>query len=152
MEEQSWMQMLIFLQELHHLSRSMLVQGQKQPLTASELELLSRLYLQAGPTTPMELSRLTGMKKEAVSRCLRQLLQKGDVNRAPHPDDERSCLISLTESGRNSLEACYGPILRPIYALRRSMGDDFDTLFRLIEQANRQAHSETSREETHEIL
>ena len=142
MEDRTWTEMLAFLQELHHLSRSMLVQGQKQPLTASELELLSQLFVQAAPATPMELSRLTGMKKEAVSRCLRQLLEKGYVSRTRHPADERSYVISLTEQGRAALERCYGPILRPIYALRRSMGDDFDTLFRLIEQANIQTETQ----------
>ena len=136
MEEPNWTQMLECLQELHHFQRAMLVQGQKQPLTASELELLSQLFAQGAPITPMELSRLTGMKKEAVSRCLRQLLEKGYIEKKQHPADERSHVISLTEPGLQAMEACYGPILRPIYALRRSMGEDFDRLFRLIGEAN----------------
>lgn len=137
MEDPTWTQMLECLQELHYFQRAMLVQGQKQPLTASELELLSQVYAQGAPVTPMELSHLTGMKKEAVSRCLRQLLQKGFIEKNAHPDDERSCVITLTDAGHQALKACYGPILRPIYALRRSMGEDFDRLFGLIGEANR---------------
>lgn len=137
MEQPDWIRMLEALQELHHLSRSILIQGQKQPLTASELELLSRLLLQDRPATPMELSRQTGMKKEAVSRCLRQLTGKGFISREKHSDDERSYGISITPAGHDALETCYGPILRPIFALQRSMGTDFAELFRLIAEANR---------------
>lgn len=150
MEEYTWMQMLEFMQEVHRFARSVLVQAQKQPLTASELELLSRLCAEGGPMTPLELSRRTGMKKEAVSRCLRQLLDKLFISREKHPSDERSHVVLLTQTGLDALQACYGPILRPVYALRREMGADFGELFRLIEEANRRM--EAGKEVEHEIL
>lgn len=138
MAEFDWLQMLSFQQELHHFSRALLTQGQKRTLTASELELLSRLYLQTEESTPLVLSRQSGMKKEAVSRCLKQLFEKGFVEKDRHPLDERSYVLTLTESGIAALRENYGPILQPLYDLQRSMDTDFEVLFRLIERANAQ--------------
>lgn len=136
MTERDWLQMLAYQQELHHFSRSLLMQRQKQTLTASELELLSRIYLQTEESTPLELSRQSGMKKEAVSRSLKQLFEKGFVEKDKRPQDERSYLLSLTESGKIALRENYAPILQPLYDLQRQMNTDFDQLFCLIEKAN----------------
>ena len=81
MEDKNWLQMLEYQQNLHQFSRTMLAQSQKRMLTNSELEMLSRLYLQTQQTTPLELSRQSGMKKEAVSRCLRQLFEKNFISK-----------------------------------------------------------------------
>lgn len=138
MAEINWLQMLSFQQELHHFSRAMLTKSQKQTLTASELELLSRLYMQTEESTPLVLSRQSGMKKEAVSRCLKQLFEKGLVEKDKHPQDERSYVLSLTESGKAALRENFAPILQPMYDLQRSMDADFDVLFHLIKKANAQ--------------
>lgn len=136
MGEISWLRMLKFQQELRHFSRALLVHGQKLPLTASEMELLSLLYLQPEGSTPLELSRHTGMKKEAVSRCLRQLAEKHLIAKSKRPEDERSYLLSLTETGRKALKESYLLVLHPLYELHENMGDEFEELFRLIETAN----------------
>ena len=141
MADTDWLDMLTHQQELHRFSRSLLPQKQKKTLTASELELLSQLYLQE-TCTPLDLSRLTGMKKEAVSRSLKQLLEKDCVSRTKHPCDERSYVLTLTEEGSRKLEESYGPILQPLYELRRRLGKDFGPLFALIAQANRAMDSE----------
>ena len=141
MAEINWLQMLAFQQELHHFSRALLIQGQKRSLTSSELELLSRLYLQTEGSTPLVLSRQSGMKKEAVSRCLKQLFEKGLIEKYKHPQDERSYLLSLTESGKAALRENYGPILQPLYDLQRSMDSEFNVLFHLIKKANAQMKS-----------
>lgn len=138
MSEFNWLQLFAYLQELRYFSRSLLAQGQNCTLTASELELLSRLYLQTAESTPLVLSRQSGMKKEAVSRCLRLLFEKGYITKEKHPQDERSYILSLTESGKVALQENYGPILQPLYELQRSMETEFDTLFHLIQKANAQ--------------
>lgn len=138
MSEFNWLQLFAYLQELRYFSRSLLAQGQNCTLTASELELLSRLYLQTAESTPLVLSRQSGMKKEAVSRCLRLLFEKGYITKEKHPQDERSYILSLTESGKIALQENYGPILQPLYELQRSMETEFDTLFHLIQKANAQ--------------
>ncbi len=136
MSQIDWLQMLAFQQDLHHLSRTLLAQSQKQTLTASERELLARLYLQPDESTPLSLSRSSGMKKEAVSRCLKRLVEKDFIRKEKHPLDERSYILSLTDAGQTELRQNYGALLQPLYDLRRQMGPEFDTLFQLIHEAN----------------
>ncbi len=137
MEEIDWLKMLAYQQELCHLSRALLPQNQKQTLTASEREILARLFLEPDKSTPLALSRSSGMKKEAVSRCIKSLFEKECIQKEKNSDDERSYMLSLTEVGRMKLLQNYGAILQPLYDLRRSMGDDFDTLFEFIRTANK---------------
>ncbi len=136
MSQMDWLQMLAYQQELHHFFRTLLAQNQKQTLTASERELLARLYLEPSESTPLSLSRSSGMKKEAVSRCLKRLFEKEFIQKQKHPQDERSYILSLTEAGQEELRQNYGALLQPLYDLRRQMGTDFDVLFELIHNAN----------------
>lgn len=138
MEEIDWLQMLVYQQELHHFSRALLTQSQNKTLTSCERELLARVYLEPDESTPLALSRLSGMKKESVSRSLKKLFEKGYIQKKKHPQDERSYTLSLTESGETELRHNYGAILQPLYDLRRRMGPDFDILFKLICNANTQ--------------
>ena len=138
MAQADWLQMLANLQELHRLSRTLLVHEKKQTLTNSEQELLLLLYMYPDDNTPLALSRRSGMKKEAVSRCIRQLLEKQCVERNKHPTDERSYVLSLSETGNAELQKNYRMILQPLYELRRQMGPSFDSLFSLIANANEQ--------------
>lgn len=136
MKRTDWLRMLAYQQELHHLSRALLSQEKSQTLTASERELLARLYLQPDESTPLALSRSSGMKKEAVSRCLKRLFEKGYIQKEKHPSDDRSYMLSLTESGETELRKSYGVILQPLYDLKREMGHEFDLMFELIHIAN----------------
>ena len=111
MKRTDWLQMLAYQQELHHLSRALLSQEKTQTLTASERELLARLYLEPDESTPLALSRQSGMKKEAVSRCLKKLFEKGYIQKEKHPTDERSYMLSITQSGQEEL----GKIIAPFY-------------------------------------
>ncbi len=136
MKDIEWLQMLSYQQELHHLSRALLSQSQNQTLTTSERELLARLYLEPTESTPLALSRSSGMKKEAVSRSLKRLFEKGFIKKEKHPNDERSYILYITDIGEKELRHNYGVILQPLYNLKRKMGSDFDMLFELIEKAN----------------
>ncbi len=136
MSQIEWLQMLAYQQELQHLYRTLSSQSQKQTLTTSERELLARLYLEPNDSTPLSLSRSSGMKKEAVSRCLKRLVEKEFIKKEKHPKDDRSYVLYLTEAGEDELRQNYGAILQPLYDLRRLMGDEFDDLFKLIHDAN----------------
>ena len=136
MEKRDWLHMLDCLEELHHFNRALTARGEKPTLRRSELELLSLLYLHPEERTPLALSRRSGMKKEAVSRCLRQLSERGCIHRERHPQDERSFLLSLTEAGHKALEESYSDLLSPLYQLRREMGEDFERLFSLMQKGN----------------
>lgn len=131
-----WQEMLTLHQELNQFARVMLTKNQKEFLTSSERELLAWIYLTQNNCTPLYLSKVSGMKKEAVSRCLKHLSEKGCVQREKNTADERSYAIYLTEAGENALKNDYGIMLQKFYDLYRKMGTDFQVLFRLIAKAN----------------
>lgn len=137
MEELDWLKMLQYQQELNHFSRALLPKSQNKTLTTCEREILARLYLEPAESTPLTLSKHSGMKKESISRCLKHLFEKEYIKKDKHPQDDRSYILSLTEAGEFELRQNYGAILQPLYDLRRSMGPEFDTLFELICDANK---------------
>jgi DNA-binding MarR family transcriptional regulator len=52
-----------------------------------------------GPLTPSELAERTGVALTTVSDRLRRIVEDGDAERIPHPEDGRSHLIRLTQEG-----------------------------------------------------
>ena len=60
--DMEWTDMMHYQQQMQKIMRSLLPVG-KSVLTASECELLSRLYLQPERNTPILLSQGSGMKK-----------------------------------------------------------------------------------------
>ncbi len=137
MEEIDWLNMLVYQQELNHFSRALLPKSQNKTLTTCEREILARLYLEPENSTPLTLSKNSGMKKESISRCLKHLFEKEFIKKEKHPQDDRSYILSLTDAGQSELRQNYGAILQPLYDLRRNMGPEFDTLFELISIANK---------------
>lgn len=131
-----WQKMLTVHQELNQFARVMLVKKQKEFLTASERELLGWIYLCKSECTPLYLSKVSGMKKEAVSRCLKCLYEKKCISREKKQEDERSYALKLTETGEQALKNDYKIMLQKFYDLYREMGEDFEELFRLIVKAN----------------
>jgi DNA-binding MarR family transcriptional regulator len=67
-------------------------------LTGDEFGLYSLIY-SGGPVTPTQISRWTGMAQTTVSGMLRRIAKRGHLDDAPHPDDARSRLISLSDDG-----------------------------------------------------
>lgn len=154
MDKINWQMMLIFQQELHQFSRAMLTQKQKQFLTSGERELLAWIYLETTECTPLYLSKMSGMKKEAVSRCLKGLYEKKCIQKMKKVTDERSYALSLTEKGEKELKRDYGIMLQSFYDLYREMGEEFEELFALISKANKRMLrlSENKRSDQNEIL
>lgn len=120
-----WTDMMHYQQQMQKIMRSLLP-VQKTMLTASECELLAHLYLQPEQNTPVLLSQGSGMKKEAVSRCLKSLYEKNCIRKQKQPDDERSYRLFMTEIGLAELKKGYESILQPFYDLWRSAGKDFE--------------------------
>ena len=146
MKRMDWLEMLACQENLHRISRQMLRQSRNCTLNAGELEILSLLYLHPEDNTPLGLSRRSGARKESVSRSIRQLIEKECLRKTPNPQDERSRMLSLTEAGIRSLEENYGAILQPMYELQRKMGQDFETLFFLLDRASRALEERTDTE------
>lgn len=146
-----WQKMLNMHQELNQFARIMLVKKQKEFLTSSERELLASIYLKKENCTPLYLSKASGMKKEAVSRCLKSLYTKGCIKREKKSTDERSYCISLTDNGNLALKHDFEIMLQNFYDLYRQMGTDFHELFKLISKANN-IITDNTKEKQDEIL
>lgn len=145
-----WQEMLTIHQELNQFARVMLTKKQKQFLTPSERELLAWVYLIQNNCTPLYLSKVSGMKKEAVSRCLKRLYEKGCIQREKNFTDERSYALHLTKEGENALQNDFEIMLQKFYDLYRKMGTDFEILFSLVSKANQMMA--VCKEENNEIL
>ncbi len=67
-------------------------------VTQGEAHLLAHLA-EAGPCSVGELHRAFAHKRSSLTTYLDRLESRGHVSRAPHPDDRRSFLVSLTPGG-----------------------------------------------------
>lgn len=137
MPEHEWMHMIEDLEELKFLARTKLITPDKLTLTPAEMELLLMIYLKQGELGPGQVSELMHMKRESISRVIRSLLNKGDIIKVKCPEDERRCSLELTADGQRELDMNYKRILKPLYYLKKSMGEDFKTFMDMVASANR---------------
>ena len=146
-----WTDMMHCQQQMRKIMRALLP-VRKPALTVSECELLAHLYLRPEQNTPVLLSQGSGMKKEAVSRCLKTLFEKGCIRKQKQAADERSYQIFITETGLAGLKQGYESILQPFYDLWRASGEDFEEFMRCADKLA--AHIEKGQEQTgdNEIL
>ena len=146
-----WTDMMHYQQQMQKVMRS-LRPLRKSVLTSSECELLAHLYLQPEQNTPILLSQGSGMKKEAVSRCLKGLFEKNCIRKQRQTADERSYQLFITETGLDELKKGYESILQPFYDLWRSSSEDFEAFMYYADKlaAHIEKGQETKRD--HEIL
>lgn len=137
MSEHEWLNMIEDLEEIKFFSRTKLINPDKLTLTPAEMELLLLLYLKKGELGPGQVSELMHMKRESISRVVRSLLNKGDVIKVKCPEDERRYILELTADGQRELDTNYKRILKPLYYLKKSLGDDFRTFIDMVVTANR---------------
>ena len=121
-----WTDMMHYQQQMQKIMRALLPM-RKSALTVSECELLAHLYLQPEENTPVLLGKNSGMKKEAVSRCLKSLYEKNCIRKQRQTKDERSYQLFITETGLDELKKGYESILQPFYDLWRSSEKDFES-------------------------
>lgn len=143
--------MVHYQQQVQKVMRSLLPE-RRSALTASECELLAHLYLQSGQNTPVLLSQGTGMKKEAVSRCLKTLYEKNCIRKQRSKTDERSYQLFITETGLAELKKGYEAILQPFYDLWRSCGADFEAFLQYADKLAAQIEKGQEITRDHEIL
>lgn len=146
-----WTDMMHFQQQLQKVMRSLLPL-RKSLLTASECELLAHLYLQPEQNTPVLLSQSSGMKKEAVSRCLKSLYEKECIRKQRQETDERSYRLFITETGLAELKEGYESILQPFYDLWRSSSEDFEAFMYYADKLAAHIEKGQDRPRDHEVL
>ena len=146
-----WTDMMHFQQQLQKVMRSLLPL-RKSLLTASECELLAHLYLQPEQNTPVLLRQSSGMKKEAVSRCLKSLYEKECIRKQRQETDERSYRLFITETGLAELKGGYESILQPFYDLWRSSSEDFEAFMYYADKLAAHIEKGQDRPRDHEVL
>lgn len=146
-----WTDMMHFQQQLQKVMRSLLPL-RKSLLTASECELLAHLYLQPEQNTPVLLSQNSGMKKEAVSRCLKSLYEKECIRKQRQETDERSYRLFITETGLAELKKGYESILQPFYDLWRSSSEDFEAFMYYADKLAAHIEKGQDRPRDHKVL
>ena len=146
-----WTDMMHCQQQVQKVMRSLLP-ARKTVLTASECELLAHLYLQPDQNTPVLLSQSSGMKKEAVSRCLKSLYEKNCIRKKRQASDERSYRLFITETGLAALKQGYESILQPFYDLWRSSGKDFEAFMYYADRLAAHIEERHEKKRDHEVL
>ena len=143
--------MMHYQQQMQKIMRSLLP-VRKFLLTASECELLAHLYLKPEQNTPVLLSQNSGMKKEAVSRCLKSLYEKECIHKERQATDERSYQLFITETGLAELKKGYESILQPFYDLWRSSREDFEAFMYYADRLAAQIEKGQEKTLDHEVL
>lgn len=138
-----WTDMVRCQQQMQKLMRALLP-ARGAALTASECELLACLYLRPDHNTPVLLSQASGMKKEAVSRCLKALYEKDCISKQRNEADERSYQLFITDTGLKELKKGYESILQPFYDLWRAAPVEFEAFMHCAERLA--AHIEEEKE------
>lgn len=146
-----WTDMMQYQQQMQKIMRSLLP-VRKFLLTASECELLAHLYLKPEQNTPVLLSQSSGMKKEAVSRCLKSLYEKNCIRKERQTADERSYQLFITETGLAELKKGYESILQPFYDLWRSSREDFEAFMYYADRLAVQIEKGQEKTLDHEVL
>ena len=146
-----WTDMMHYQQQMQKIMRSLLP-VRKFLLTASECELLAHLYLKPEQNTPVLLSQNSGMKKEAVSRCLKSLYDKECIHKERQATDERSYQLFITETGLAELKKGYESILQPFYDLWRSSREDFEAFMYYADRLAAQIEKGQEKTLDHEVL
>lgn len=146
-----WTNMMHYQQQMQKIIRSLLP-VRKFLLTASECELLAHLYLKPEQNTPVLLSQSSGMKKEAVSRCLKSLYEKNCIRKERQTTDERSYQLFITETGLAELKKGYESILQPFYDLWRSSSEDFEAFMYYADRLAAQIEKGQEKTLDHEVL
>ncbi|MEY8390389.1 MarR family transcriptional regulator [Lachnospiraceae bacterium] len=137
MENFDWIEMMEKMQEIRLFS-SLHIRGKRKGATSpQEVDVLSRIVMSDAPLTPMDLTALTGLSKSAVSRLVEHLEHKAFLVKQYKENDKRSYTLHITEKGNQELLQTYEHYLKPIYHLRRTLGEErFASLLTQIKEAN----------------
>lgn len=124
------------IQLFHTFARLIVTQEKSRTLNTNEMEILSFIYLSENKVTPHDIALATGMKKEAVSRSLKTLVEKRMLTKQKDVDDERSYFLLLSRYGENQLNENYQMLFLPYKTMEQTMGSEkFSDLILALEQA-----------------
>jgi DNA-binding MarR family transcriptional regulator len=73
-------------------------------VTLTQLSAMASLQ-RHGPMTPGELAACEHVQPPSMTRVVAALAEQGFVDRSPHPSDGRQTVVTLTEAGRDYVDA-----------------------------------------------
>ena len=73
-------------------------------VTLTQLSAMASLH-RHGPMSPGELAARERVRPPSMTRVIAALVDCGFVSRSPHPTDGRQTVVSLTETGRDYVDA-----------------------------------------------
>ena len=136
MKKEEWMYMIQDMGNFHSFARQMLKQS-KHTLTGAQMEMMLVIYLNDNRLSPVIAGESLGMKKAAVSRLARGLVERGFIKKVKSEKDERRVFLELTEEGNKELDDNYKEALGPFYALKKQLGDaEYLKLIELVRKAD----------------
>jgi DNA-binding MarR family transcriptional regulator len=104
------------------------------PLTGEEFAVFSYLYAN-GPRTLSQAARDLGSPVTSLATLLAPFIDRGRIERRPHPRDRRARLLQLTDAGREDLTATIRPFTAAYQALVADLiqsGADIESLYAAI--------------------
>jgi DNA-binding MarR family transcriptional regulator len=109
--------------------------------TLTQLSAMASLH-QHGPMSPGELATRERVQPPSMTRVIAALVERGFINRSPHPTDGRQTVVALTEAGRDYVDAEVSARERWLDArLAELSADERDVLCRAAEIIDRMASS-----------
>jgi DNA-binding MarR family transcriptional regulator len=106
-------------------------------VTLTQLSAMASLY-QHGAMTPGELAACEHVQPPSMTRVIAALAEQGFVDRSPHPSDGRQTVVTLTEAGRDYVDAEVSARERWLDAqLARLTVDERDVLSRAVQIIDR---------------
>lgn len=96
-------------------------------LSANDYALYS--LLRAGPMTPSEVSRRSGLPATTVSKALQRIEDRGHLLRRRNPEDGRSTTVALNRLGERLHTKGWAGLERVIDAIQRKLGKDAEPVY-----------------------
>lgn len=88
------------------------------------LRFLLRAEEEGRLATPADLAALLGMKSSSITIMLDRLTASGHVQRAPHPNDRRSIVITATPGADEEVRETLGQMHERLLAVAASLDED----------------------------
>jgi DNA-binding MarR family transcriptional regulator len=73
-------------------------------VTLTQLSAMASLH-RHGPMSPGELAARERVQPPSMTRVIAALVERGFVDRSPHPTDGRQTVVALTDAGRDYVDA-----------------------------------------------
>ncbi|MER7396431.1 MarR family transcriptional regulator [Streptomyces sp. NPDC000151] len=94
------------------------------PLTAPEVDLLIPLRHADEPVIARRLAERMSISRAGASKALAKLEKRGFIARTPNPADRRAALVTVTQAGKDAVDALFPRQLAIEAELLEGLGED----------------------------